>query len=538
MLKVLLVDDEPFIMQGLQMLIDWEREGYEMPRTASNGQEALEMLEDFPADLIIADINMPVKTGLEMLRELRREQNKDTYVVVLSGYAEFAYVQEALRYACTDYILKPVEKENLISVLRKISEMKAISDKEKLDREMGEKAYLDRNLIALFLGKSDEVNLKYIHKYIRMSEEMRYIEIQLELDTAIGEVTDEEKRACLRKIYNMGCEFLKEYANHCILDMTSHERIYDIGFLYCDYMSKERQLSEKEYLKSFLKYIKDATKIPVIMVAGKKVANENGLPKSYGTSCMLRSLRGFREKKDIYYYEEEAQVTDTGIILCKKSLDELISAIEQNDHILIKQKVDAFFDEMQTRGITGETMTLNINYLMFQLIYLASEQDNDVNQEEILRLISEETFEEGIMRGSRIHLARMAYEYGDYLTQLRKNVSRGILGQVEKEIKNHFASNLTLKELSGRYYVNSAYLGQLFRKKYGCSFKDYLNQYRMEEAARLLIRTDQKIYQIAEAVGYKDVDYFVNRFIAVKGCTPAKFRKQSANMPDQERKKL
>lgn len=171
-------------------------------------------------------------------------------------------------------------------------------------------------------------------------------------------------------------------------------------------------------------------------------------------------------------------------------------------------------------------MTLNINYLMFQLIHLASEQDSDVNQEEILRLISEDTFGEGIMRGSKLHLARMAYEYGDYLAQLRKNVSRGILGEVEKEIKNNYASNLTLKELSEKYYVNSAYLGQLFRKKYGCSFKDYLNQYRMEEASKLLIRTDQKIYQIAEAVGYKDVDYFVSRFIAVKGCTPAKFRKQ------------
>ena len=135
--------------------------------------------------------------------------------------------------------------------------------------------------------------------------------------------------------------------------------------------------------------------------------------------------------------------------------------------------------------------------------------------------------EDGIMRGSKIHLVRMAYEYGDYLAQLRKNESKGILGKIEREVKEKYASNLTLKELSERYYVNSAYLGQLFRKKYGCSFKDYLNQYRMEEAAKLLIRTDQKIYQIAEAVGYKDVDYFVNRFIAVKGCTPAKFRKQT-----------
>ncbi|MCC2727807.1 helix-turn-helix transcriptional regulator, partial [Blautia sp. MSK22_86] len=91
---------------------------------------------------------------------------------------------------------------------------------------------------------------------------------------------------------------------------------------------------------------------------------------------------------------------------------------------------------------------------------------------------------------------------------------------VEKEIKENYAANLTLKGLSEKYYVNSAYLGQLFRKKYGLSFKDYLNNFRMEQAAGLLIRTDKKIVQIAEEVGYHDLDYFVNRFIQVKGCTP------------------
>ncbi|MFQ7713499.1 MAG: helix-turn-helix transcriptional regulator [Agathobacter rectalis] len=65
-----------------------------------------------------------------------------------------------------------------------------------------------------------------------------------------------------------------------------------------------------------------------------------------------------------------------------------------------------------------------------------------------------------------------------------------------------------------------------FQKKYGQSFKDYLNNYRMERAAELLLRTDKKIIQIAEEVGYHDMDYFVNRFIQVKGCTPARFRRQ------------
>ena len=220
------------------------------------------------------------------------------------------------------------------------------------------------------------------------------------------------------------------------------------------------------------------------------------------------------------------QVTAAGMVLCKQGLDQLLTTIEQNNHMEIRKAVEQFYEEMSQMGMNAERMNLNINYLLFQLIHLASEQDNDVNQEEILRLISESSFENGILRGSKAHMARFACEYGDYLSQLRKNVSRGVLGMVEKEIKENYAANLTLKGLSEKYYVNSAYLGQLFRKKYGLSFKDYLNNFRMEQAAGLLIRTDKKIVQIAEEVGYHDLDYFVNRFIQVKGCTPARFRKQ------------
>ena len=93
-------------------------------------------------------------------------------------------------------------------------------------------------------------------------------------------------------------------------------------------------------------------------------------------------------------------------------------------------------------------------------------------------------------------------------------------------MKENYKENLTLKDLGKKYYVNAAYLGQSFRKQYGESFKDYLNRIRIEAAVELLMYSDKKIYEIAEEVGYKDLDYFINKFIALKGCTPAKFRKQ------------
>jgi two-component system response regulator YesN len=527
MLRVLLVDDEPFILQGLQVLIDWNKEGFEIAATAANGAEALDFLKENRVELIITDISMPVITGLELLKKIREEKLSDAYFIILSGYADFSYAQQALRYECMEYILKPVEREGLTKVLHKVVAMNdSVEQKTKIGQNM-ERAYLARNVIAVIRGKYDSLNLEYVKSNMHLSEGVRYIEVELDDEIMQEEISDEEKRVCQRKLFDACLEFLKEDGSHCVFDVSGHEKIYDIGLVYCDSMAELNQLSEREYLEKFLSYLREVAQLPVIMLVGKKVTDISSIAQSYGAACVLRSFQGFRMKKSIYYYEEEVQVTSGGIVLCKKSLDALLGSIEQNDHANIRKNVELFYEEMQKMGITGQTMDLNINYLLFQLIHLATEQDDCVDQKEIFRIISESTFEDGIMRGSKAHLTLFACEYGDYLTQLRKNVSRGILGDIEKEIRDHYTENLTLKGLSEKYFVNSAYLGQLFIKKFGCSFKDYLNNYRMDKAATLLIRTDQKIYQIAESVGYHDLDYFVNRFIIAKGCTPAKFRKQA-----------
>lgn len=111
MLEVLLVDDEPIILQGLAALIDWEKEGFLIAGTASNGKEALQFIEHNHVDLIIADISMPGISGIQLLQKIRTEKLSDVYFIILSGFAEFSYAQEAIRYKCTDYILKPIKKE-------------------------------------------------------------------------------------------------------------------------------------------------------------------------------------------------------------------------------------------------------------------------------------------------------------------------------------------------------------------------------------------------------------------------------------------
>ena len=526
MLKVLLVDDEPFIIQGLKVLIDWEQEGFMIAGTASNGKEAYDFLQKEEVDLIIADIQMPVMTGLELQETIRKENLSNAYFVILSGYADFEYARRALQNECTDYILKPVDREMLLKLLNRVSAMRDEDDRMQQRNRKMEKAYLARQLISLIKGKYDDSNLKYVISQIRCREGVRYVEIQMAESGMDEEVTDQDMREFQKTLYECCVAFLKEHASNCVFDVSADEKIYDVGVILFDYMSDEMKKGEKEYLNDLLNYLNGNLPRAVTMLVGKRVQDISNIARSYGNACMLRSFQGFRSKKDIYFYEEEVQVSNDGMVLCKKSLDHLLKVVEQNNHMEIRSAVDQFYEEMGQRGVHGEAMTLNINYLLFQLIHLASEQDDEVNQEEILRLISESSFEAGTIRGSKAHLMRFACEYGDYLSQLRKNVSRGVLGNVEKEIRENYADNLTLKGLSEKYYVNSAYLGQLFRKKYGQSFKDYLNNYRMDRAADILLHSDKKIILVAEEVGYHDLDYFVNRFIQVKGCTPAKFRRQ------------
>lgn len=525
MLKVLLVDDEPFISQGLSVLIDWKEEGYEIVNIATNGKEALDYLRENKVDLIIADIQMPVMTGLELLQHIREEEVSEAHFVVLSGYSDFNYAKQAIRYGCMDYILKPVSREELLGIIRKVSHDSEHLRIDEMNQRKMERAYLEQNLISLLVGKYDETNLDYVKQNVRFSEGVRYVDVAYS-DVIEDDLQDDRmQRSLYREIYHALRELLGPDETHVVFDASQDEKIYDAGFIYCDYMAEERNEAEADYLEKLRVQLVKKTGKNICFLVGKKVQTMASVSQSYGTARILRSLEAFREKKELLYYENEVQVSQGGIVLCKNALEALISSIEDNEPEQIRECVDKLYEELKGMGVAGDVVNFNINYLLFQLMHLATEQDDEVNQEEILHFVSESSFEEGVMRGSSKHLARFACEYAEYLAQLRKKVSHGILDAIEKEIKENFAENLRLRELGKKYYVNSSYLGQIFRKKYGKSFSDYLTDYRMTEATKLLLKTDMKVNQIAEAVGYKDSDYFIRKFIELKGCTPSKFRK-------------
>ena len=527
-MKVLLADDEPFILEGLSVLINWEEEGCEIVKKASNGKVALDYLKENPVDLVITDIKMPMMTGIDLIKAVRDELLLDTFFIVLSGYNEFTYAQQAIRYSCMDYLLKPVQQDALLELVRRAKSCIAVTEQNAESERWVQEIQTQQNLIALLRGRQKEEQLTYLKEHLNMdSRALRYIHISMKRVSQLEELSDRELNEMRSQMYEYAKELLQDDGSHLLRDVYDYEEEYEIGFLYGADMAESRGMDSKLFLECLAKRLNERLPFEVILLAGKEVDGLEKLSYSYSAACMLRSFKSFRQERLVYYYEDEIQVGEGKIILCKQSLDRLITAVEQNDPNSIYGSVDDLFQEMEALGMARELVSMNTNYLLFQLIHLAVEQDESVDQEEVMQYISENVFDAGITRGSRAHLRRFACEYAEYLIQLRKNVSRGVLQDVEREVREHYAENLTLRDLSIKYFVNSSYLGQIFRKKYGQSFKDYLCEYRINEAAQELLKTDKKISQIAEEVGYRDTDYFISKFIEQKGCTPSKYRKNA-----------
>ncbi len=524
MLKVMFVDDEPYIVEGLKVLIDWESENFEIVKVAENGQEALEYLRKNEVNLVIADIRMPVMTGIELLQKVQEEGVSNAYFVVLSGYNDFQYARDAMHYGCMDYLLKPIKKDELLEILRKINELNKESSEREAHHQETETAFLQRHMIALIVGRYDDVNLDYLKKNMRLSNGIRYVIIEL-LDTDKLETQEGSIMQYRREMNDALKQIVGEDSNHLIYDVSLNHSTYDTGFIYCDYMAEDRGMDNMEFLSALQRKLELSLKRKVRILAGKQVSDITQVSKSYSSACILKSQEVFHEARPVVTYEIEMNVNPGKAMLFKKSLDNLVKAIEQSDETEIYKCVNEFYDDISKAGL-GDSVSLNMNYLLFQLIHVATELDDEIDQEEILHKISESSFDEGIKRGSSVHMYKFACEYAQYLNQLRKNVSGGILKDIEKEIKENYSENLSLKKMSEKYFINGSYLGSLFTKKYGVSFKDYLTSYRINEAAKMLINTDDRIVDIAAAVGYKNSDYFIRRFIELKGMTPSQYRRQ------------
>ena len=361
----MIVDDEPFIAQGLQVLINWKRQNFEIVKIAENGQEAFDYLKENKIDLVITDIKMPIMNGVELLQKVKEEKVSDAYFVILSGYNDFKYARDAMRYGCLDYLLKPIKKEELLAILRKVADMNQENVEIEKHQKETESAFFQKHLITLIVGKYDEASLEYVNNNMKLSDGVRYVIIEVpdvdESEVAEGGVLQYRHDMDEASERIMGAD-----KKHLLYDVSLNHGSYDTGFIYCDYMAEEKNMDEMEYFAYLQKNLQEALGREIRIIAGKKVPDISSLSKSYSSACILMSQEVFHESRPVVTYEKEMSVNPGKEMIFKHSIDELIKAIELNDEALIHKSVNSFYDDIGAAG-PGNSVSLNINYLLFQL---------------------------------------------------------------------------------------------------------------------------------------------------------------------------
>lgn len=535
MLKVLLVDDEPFILQGLREIIDWEAQGFYIEGTAENGLLAIDFLREKPVDLIIADIRMPQMNGIEFLETIRKNHISNARFVLLSGVSDFASAQKAIRLQCMEYILKPVQKNDLLKLLSDVSNsVKQEREAKKESARMAE-AFYARSMVALLMGTYDHADIENVQNRLGKVTCLQYVGMEAKNCMENEEMSDDEKRTFQRVLYRSCLDFIGEKGRpYCIFGVTQRKGCYDVGIICCSELCSLLAMTAPVFLEQLRAFVSHAVQRPVLFYVGSQVDKLTQLSESYRTAAVARTCQAFTVGRDLGWLEKKMKIPSNGVSEDKRIIDAMIDAVAANDQSEIKNDVSQLYNKFRDADVDEELIALDMDYFLFHLLHLAFQQDDNINQEEILHYISESAFDSDSSCDSENNLLRFATEYAEYLASVRNKCARGILGNIEQEIKTHYAEDLSLKTLSEKYYLNSAYLGQIFKKKFGVSFKNYLTALRVEKAAQLLLETDEKVYKVAEQVGYHDIDYFIDRFVEIKGCTPTKFRRRASCVEKDE----
>jgi two-component system, response regulator YesN len=169
MYKVFIVDDEPLILEGLHHIINWEAQELEIIGTAINGNDALEKMKTLKVDIILTDIRMPETDGLELIRKTK-ETNPCIKYIIMSGYDDFEYLKECIKLGIENYLLKPINQEELLSTL--------VNTVDKIENDLFKKSYLNNDTSSLELIRNMKPIVKRVIEYIHCNYQ---IEISIKL---------------------------------------------------------------------------------------------------------------------------------------------------------------------------------------------------------------------------------------------------------------------------------------------------------------------------------------------------------------------
>lgn len=532
MLNILIADDENKVCQLIKSLVDWEALDMRVIATAENGIEALEKIRELTPDIAITDIRMPGYDGLELVR-LAKETNPRTEFIIISGYRHFEYAQSAIRYGVNSYLLKPIKKDELTDTLTRLG--------EKLRERTRQLSYEEKVLRTL---KSDEETLRqtFLSDLVyrrdktlktasldRINEDFHYglrpgnfcFGI-LKLD---GHVFDdmENLRFMADKVRGVMDRLLPE----CTFD---YELLVAGSFFYFLLNFEESMRSQ---VRRQMKALFDEIRI------------QGGILKDFAATLSLGTVCGGLDGldsslKNARLLIEERLVAGTGKLLegelpQKGSFADstlfaefnsrMSQALESLDVLSVREALQQLKSQMlASPGITGHEllqMTKEVCnlYLFFMKNYRIRIEDDFLENYNLGAdncASAQELFD---------YLIRKITASYDMAARLKRQDENRPVRVAKQYISEHYATALTLEEVSAVAGLSPAYLATVFKKDTGMTFLEYVSKVRMDMAKQLLKETSCTVADICEKVGYSDVRYFTKTFTKYSGLKPNEYRK-------------
>ncbi|RCX22632.1 AraC family two component transcriptional regulator [Fontibacillus phaseoli] len=511
-IKMLIVDDEPVICEGLRHTINWEELGIQVVGEAYEGREALRLLEEHEVDVVLSDIRMEGMDGLQLAERLK-ERFPEVRVVMISGYEDFEYARQAIRLGVSDYLLKPVEIEELIRVVQKI--VTDIRAEARVGGAQEAKLWLSnmaRHGIAY--GKEAPASLRGAQFRVLVTQLDRFVE-------RFGEQSPES----YREIQNDWIQRLHTELGHPFLRVIS---VFDHENLLVTLAVSDIRLDKKTWdglleqalpeLRKGNLYCGASEPYDDLEETARRCAEANGLLPYHVVEDEVLLLPEYRDS-----IEQDRNLPAFDAADMAKSL---LTAMFKQDHDEVASQVERMFEFFRKEVFLPGDILLayeELSALLRQRLRKSgmTELDYGHKANPDLNLFNSYTSLETVVREEMQELLRQIDHYGI-------DKSYWIIEKAKKYMNEHYRTDLKASEVATWLKITPSYFSYIFKQSTGKGFTEYMNEMRMEQAKALLATTHDKVFEVADKVGYKEYKYFVSVFKSYTGMTPKEYRGLSA----------
>lgn len=510
MYKVFIVDDEPFIIEGLYDAVDWSAFGLEMVGSAENGVQALDRLRETPVDILLTDISMPQMNGLELIREARRFRPA-LKAIVLSGYNEFDFLKEGMKLGIENYLLKPVHFGELQGTLT--------ATVEKLDREEAEREWGGDEIGIL----RDNVMLRWLAGRIAPPElAERAALLRIDLSKPFVAVAVVRAEGGTEPAYATAERLLRDEASVILFRDLEDNAV--LAFPLEKAESGKREAREK--LERLARRWEDEAERktgagrPRIAVGAAVRMDEARV--SYDGALKAQPLFLVQPDRSLLDYERlppahaAAEPEEAWL-----DWDAYAKRLAAKDGGGLRAQLEEDFARLRDSGAgasaqaKGDAVELIVRMKM-EADKLGRTDKPDVYKAALDRALRADTLEEIEEAAQEAASATIDSFGGEDMSP--------VVRQVLRHVQDHYADPLTLKTLAREFNIHPVYLGHLFHKQTGDSFTDYINKFRIDKAKELLRDSRLKVNEIARSVGYWETGYFYKQFKKYVGVPPSEYK--------------